>query len=190
MVVFDCLPGETYYVLIEAFGVGSPEVTGACTEDDVLYSPDYTLTFDADLSEACNEVCDDGIDNDGNDLVDCNDPFCEQDPVCCDLDGDSFFGDQCGGPDCNDADAGIYPGALEIWDNGIDEDCDGVDDQSGDLDVQDYDPIDVCYDCSCSRECGCGCDGEGSAAMALLLLFCLPARRPRSTSARRRVPSC
>lgn len=33
----------------------------------------------------CTEICNDGIDNDGDGLIDCDDPDCAGDPNCCDL---------------------------------------------------------------------------------------------------------
>ena len=41
-----------------------------------------------------------------------------------DLDNDGFLSDV----DCNDADPAVYPGAEEVCDDGIDNDCDGVPD--------------------------------------------------------------
>ena len=76
--------------------------------------------YDPTVNPIAPEVCGDGIDNNCNDAVD-------EDCAQCDIDGDSFQADllTCGGNDCDDTNASIYPGADEVCDNFIDDDCDG-----------------------------------------------------------------
>ena len=45
----------------------------------------------------------------------------------CDLDGDGHASLYCGGDDCNDGDAAVNPDISETIDDGIDQDCDGLD---------------------------------------------------------------
>jgi len=44
---------------------------------------------------------------------------------CPDLDEDGYTDEACGGDDCDDSDPAVNPGAMEVCDNGIDDDCDG-----------------------------------------------------------------
>lgn len=131
-VEFLCTAGDTYYIVVEAYGTRHLDVaSGPCTdsgdESGEVFDPTYTLFFDVSASTGCAEDCDDQQDNDLDALTDCADDDCHTDPICCDLDGDGYFSGLCDGPDCNDDDPTVYPGAEDIPEDGIDQDCDGED---------------------------------------------------------------
>lgn len=91
---------------------------------------------DPDINPGAIEVCFDGVDNNCDGLTDGADPLCGENS-CSDIDGDGFgfpASPDCSFPseDCNDNLASVNPGASEVCDNGIDDDCDGY--------VDTYDP--------------------------------------------------
>ncbi|MBN2797532.1 MAG: lamin tail domain-containing protein [Deltaproteobacteria bacterium] len=89
-------------VLYDDDGDGYSESEGDCDDASAARSP------------ALPELCGDGIDNDCSRVVD-----------DLDADGDGFFPVACGGHDCDDSAAAVFPGAVEACD-GLDNDCSGV----------------------------------------------------------------
>jgi hypothetical protein len=108
--VASCIDGDG-----DQFGQNCPRGPD-CDDGNAMRNPGMT--------EDSNTLCDDGIDHDCNGV----------DAVCGaeDVDGDGFS-DKEG--DCDDNNRNINPNAMEVYYNGIDEDCDSMTndaDQDGD----------------------------------------------------------
>jgi hypothetical protein len=110
-----------------------------------------------------DEVCDDDIDQDcdGEDL-EC--------AGCRDQDGDGYgLGNGCEDFDCNDQRDEVNPGAEEICDNGVDEDCNGLDllcggdgdaDADGDVDSDIDSDVDSDVDVDGDADADADADGD------------------------------
>ncbi len=97
-------PASNYYLAAELTAT-----SGDCNDTNAAVRP------------GAPEVCGDGIDNNCNGSVD---EGCAPDPADVDDDGDGYTENE---GDCNDRNTTIYPGALEVCGDGIDQDCDGAD---------------------------------------------------------------
>jgi hypothetical protein len=105
-------------------------------------------------TQVVEERCDDDVDNDGDGLIDCDDPGCAYDAACqadmeicndgLDNDGDSWI--DCVDPDCA---ASPHCAVIEVCDDGLDNDGDGLID---------------CVDPDCAASPHCDPDTEAACA--------------------------
>jgi len=160
------------------------------------------LTITAVIPSA--EICDDGLDNDVDGLVDCFDPDCAGDPVCFEGDditcSDGIDNDADGLIDCVDPDCGgTSPCGIEICGNGIDDDLDnlidcfdpdcfgdptcfeGDDASCSDGLDNDADGLTDCFDPDCggtavcgTEICGDGVDNDGDGFIDCFDVDCAP----------------
>ena len=130
----------------DAYSAGGVVLTGFfCPEPEPIDNDGDGFTedadcndFDADVNPGAVENCTDGIDNNCNGLVDAVDPTAVNCPVP-DVDGDGFTVDQ---GDCDDADATVFPGAVEDCTDGVDNDCNGY------VDTQDANAVNCPVSCT------------------------------------------
>ncbi len=111
-------------------GDGYAEVDGDCDDDNAAFYPNAPELIDG-FDNDCNGCADD-LDNDGDGWTECPTDamrYCGTDPNK----DDAWCEDNPSDPacvydyDCDDADNLVYPCAVETPYNGVDDDCNGVD---------------------------------------------------------------
>lgn len=159
----------------------------ACTLDPEIDCSDDTDN-DGDGSEDCSdtdcyydEACDDQvetsctdyIDNDGDSAVDCEDADCAVDSSCADNDGDAD-GFTPSENDCDDTKPEINPGADEICLDDVDNNCDGVTDETTTcINLQIGDDPEGGQQLAGGAGCGCYIGSNSDAASEQLILALL-----------------
>lgn len=144
----DCIGGiddgltlDTFYADTDGDNYGDPAVATSACAAPAGYVDDDSDCDDTDdaINPGVSEICD-GIDNDCSGTID---DGLTLDTFYADADGDTY-GDAamatsaCAMPvgyvdnntDCDDTDGAIHPGATEICNGGVDDDCDGLSDDA------------------------------------------------------------
>ncbi len=152
----DLADTPTWYEDADEDGFGDPDSASTACDQPTGTVEDGTDCDDGDaaVNPDAQEVCDE-IDNDCDDLVDDEDGDVSGGSTWYeDADGDGY-GDEdstlsaCFQPsgyveddtDCDDDDDSVYPGRLENLDNGVDDDCDGDEDQLAEIDLSDSEGV-------------------------------------------------
>ncbi len=165
----------------------------------------------ADIHPAATEVCDEGdTDEDCDGLADDNDDSVDTAGYSvwhADADGDGFGAadstvEACDQPadtttdasDCDDNDPNSFPGAEEVEDDGVDQDCDGSDAESSPVADNSDEDEDEDGDEDQDEDTGCGCAslpaaGSIQGGFGLLGLLALVGLRRRETNAVNGTPS-
>ena len=105
------LSGDVFETVMNPEGLGTD-----CDDNDFTRYPSAPELCDGVANECGTSLPADEIDNDLDGYVECS------------IDVNGWWGSSSvvGGGDCNDADSSISPGATEIPNDGIDQDCDGT----------------------------------------------------------------
>jgi hypothetical protein len=155
-IVFVAEPGTVYYLFVDGYGDFS--------------RGDYLLHVE--VTPVGAEVCSNELDDDLDDLTDCDDPDCDADPACVEVPErgvaactDGYDNDRDGLTDCDDTDDCAVVAALG-------ECCDG-DDENGNGVIDEFacacDPAGACDEGYCYEEtvsaCGPSCRLIGGDAV-------------------------
>ncbi len=120
-----------------------------------------------DCATASDEICDDGIDNNGNTFIDCDDWDCQNDPACIETEcDDEIDNDDDGDTDCDDSDC-LGTVACPAPTENNDTDCADGEDNDGDNLVDCEDPscnshpdVTVCTETDCDDNFDNDLDGH------------------------------
>ncbi|MEJ2464549.1 MAG: putative metal-binding motif-containing protein [Candidatus Thiodiazotropha sp.] len=149
----------------------APDVIVTCTDadNDGYYAEGDSCGTLADFNDneataypGATEDCSDGIDNDGNGKVDAADPNAVNCPaICTDMDADGYSteGGSCGAIDCDDNNAAVNPGAVEVCSDAVDNNCNGL------TDTADSNAVNCPVDCTDSDADGYSIEGGSCGAV-------------------------
>jgi uncharacterized protein (TIGR03382 family) len=144
-----------------------------CDETDQTVHPTATELCDGQSNDCSGVLGEDEVDDDSDGYVEC------------DIDPGGWDGaDPTEGGDCNDHDATIHPEAEEVPDNGVDEDCDGLDEVTDSSRSWDADEDVVVAGSGCG--CASGVSPPGAVAWLLTLLLVRRGRRNPGGGSERR----